>query len=281
MTERLLPKRVAVTGASGGLGRALAVHYAQTGATTLVLTGRNDKALRLTAALCEKAGAAVETDAFDVRDTAAFDAWIDRVTAADDLTHLIFCHGVSSAVTRTVEGVVPESTWALRRELDVNAVSTIAAANRAAERLLPVLWRTAGRRVQIGLTASLAALTGLPSSPAYSASKVAIVTFGEALRRLTRETGLGVTVALPGFVTTPMSRRYLGKKPLEVTAETAAERIAGGLDRNRPRVVFPKVLAWGMRLLALVPERWEGFFLAPFAFAVADDAETRAAKEAS
>ena len=124
-------------------------------------------------------------------------------------------------------------------------------------------------------------MTGLPSSPAYSASKAAVVTFGEALRRLTRGSGLGVTVALPGFVTSPMSRRYLGKKPFEVTAEKAAQRIAEGLDNDRRQVVFPKVLAWGMRLLAWVPEHWQGRFLAPFAFAVADDEETRAAKEAS
>ena len=235
----------------------------------------------MTASLCEKAGAAAEVGVFDVRDAAVFDAWIDRVTTADDLTHLIFCHGVSSSVYVTAAGPKPETTWEMRRELDVNAVSTVSAANRAAGNLLPQLRETPGRRVQIGLTASLAALTGLPSSPAYSASKAAVVTFGEALRRLTRGSGLGVTVALPGFVTSPMSRRYLGKKPFEVTAENAAQRIAEGLDNDRRQVVFPKVLAWGMRLLAWVPECWQGRFLAPFAFAVADDAETRAAKEAS
>ena len=275
---KLIPQRVAITGASGGIGRALALYYAQHGATALVLAGRNEKALRMTASLCEKAGAAAEVGVFDVRDAAVFDAWIDRVTTADDLTHLIFCHGVSSSVTVSAAGPMPETPWEMRRELDVNAVSTVSAANRAARNLLPQLRETPGRRVQIGLTASLAALTGLPSSPAYSASKAAVVTFGEALRRLTRGSGLGVTVAL---VTSPMSRRYLGKKPFEVTTEKAAQRIAEGLDNDRRQVVFPKVLAWGMRLLAWVPERWQGRFLAPFAFAVADDEETRAAKEAS
>ena len=278
---KLIPQRVAITGASGGIGRALALYYAQHGATALVLAGRNEKALRMTASLCENAGAAAEVGVFDVRDAAAFDAWVDRVTAVADLTHLIFCHGVSSSVTMTAAGPTPETPWEMGRELDVNAVSTVSAANRAARNLLPQLCETPGRRVQIGLTASLAALTGLPSSPAYSASKAAVVTFGEALRRLTRGSGLGVTVALPGFVTSPMSRRYLGKKPFEVTAENAAQRIAEGLDNDRRQVVFPKVLAWGMRLLAWVPERWQGRFLAPFAFAVADDAETRTAKEAS
>lgn len=278
---KLIPQRVAITGASGGIGRALALYYAQHGATTLVLAGRNEKALRMTAELCEKVGVKAEVCVFDVRDAAVFDAWIDRVTSADDLTHLIFCHGVSSSVTVTAAGPAPETPWEMRRELDVNAVSTVSAANRAAGNLLPQLRETPRRRVQIGLTASLAALMGLPSSPAYSASKAAVVTFGEALRRLTRGSGLGVTVALPGFVTSPMSRRYLGKKLFEVTAENAAQRIAEGLDNDRRQVVFPKVLAWGMRLLAWVPERWQGRFLAPFAFTVADDAETQAAKEAS
>lgn len=278
---KLIPQRVAITGASGGIGRALALYYAQHGATTLVLAGRNEKALRKTAELCEKVGVKAEVCVFDVRDAAVFDAWIDRVTSADDLTHLIFCHGVSSSVTVTAAGPAPETPWEMRRELDVNAVSTVSAANRAAGNLLPQLRETPRRRVQIGLTASLAALMGLPSSPAYSASKAAVVAFGEALRRLTRGSGLGVTVALPGFVTSPMSRRYLGKKLFEVTAENAAQRIAEGLDNDRRQVVFPKVLAWGMRLLAWVPERWQGRFLAPFAFTVADDAETQAAKEAS
>lgn len=109
---KLIPQRVAITGASGGIGRALALYYAQHGATALVLAGRNEKALRKTAALCEKAGVAAEVGAFDVRDAAAFDAWIDRVTAADDLTHLIFCHGVSSSVTMTAAGWA--SPWRFR-----------------------------------------------------------------------------------------------------------------------------------------------------------------------
>ena len=88
---KLIPQRVAITGASGGIGRALALYYAQHGATALVLAGRNEKALRMTAALCEKVGAAAEVGVFDVRDAAVFDAWVDRVTAADDLNFLPRC----------------------------------------------------------------------------------------------------------------------------------------------------------------------------------------------
>ena len=276
MTDGTTERHVAITGASGGIGRAVAVRYAAPH-VVLHLAGRSAAALEQTAELCRRRSATVVTSVFDVRDDRSFANWIDEVTSRPGLEVLFFAAGVSSSVVAEGAKAQPETPWDLARELDVNAVSVILAANRAARQLAA----TDGAHVQIGLTASLAALTGLPSSPGYSASKAAVATFGQALRRLMKDTRVGVTVVLPGYVTSPMSARYQGAKPLEISAEAAAARIVQGLAENRARVVFPKLLAWGLWWLEVLPERWQNHFLQGFRFAVTPDAEAAAVKRAA
>lgn len=272
-------ERIAITGAAGGIGAALARHYARPG-VVLELAGRNAVALEATAGRCRDAGAQVCTTVFDVRDEAALTAWVDHVTAMPDLTTLMLCAGVSSSVETSEDGQRwPETQWDLAREMDVNAKSTMLAANEAVRQLLQQL--SDKHPVQIGMIASIAALTGLPSSPGYSASKAALVIYAEALRRLVRGTRIGVSVVIPGYVTSPMSRRYVGAKPFEISAEAAARRIAAGLAANRAKIVFPKLLAVGTLLLRLVPECLQPLFLKSFDFSVVRDSESSAAKGAS
>lgn len=270
--------RIAITGATGGIGAALARHYARPG-VVLELAGRNAAALTATAERCREAGAQVHTATFDMRDEAALTDWIHHVTGLPDLTTLMLCAGVSSSVETTKDGRrLPETQWDLAREMDVNAKSTMLAANEAVRRLLQTNCR---QPVQIGMMASIAALTGLPSSPGYSASKAALVTYAEALRRLVKGSRIGVSVVIPGYVTSPMSRRYVGAKPFEISAEAAAEKIADGLAADQGKIVFPKLLALGTVLLRLVPECLQPLFLKAFDFSVVRDAESAVAKGAS
>jgi short-subunit dehydrogenase len=239
----------------------------------LELAGRDEQVLSDLAQRCREKGAEVTVSTFDVRDERAFGDWIDGVTAKEDLHALILAAGVSASVRSDASRVVPETQWDLARQLDVNATSTILAANRAIGNLL----RTRPeRQCRIALIASVAALTGSPSSPGYSASKAALVTYGQAMRRVCRGSGISVSVVLPGYVTSPMSRRFVGRKPFEMSAEKAAQIIAERLEKNRFRIVFPRIVAIGIFLLECLPESLQAFFLKKFEFSVVPDREAQA-----
>ena len=135
-----------------------------------------------------------------------------------------------------------------------------------------------GRMARIVLVASLAALTGLPGSPGYSASKAALRTYGEALRRLTEKEGLSVTVLCPGYIESDMSRRYQGAKPSLMTAETATFRMKNAIEAGRDEYAFPWHLAFGIRLLGLIPKCLQNFFLKGFFFTVVPDEESKAGR---
>lgn len=291
---------VAICGATGGIGEALVDVYAAPG-TELLLAGRRTEALaRLKTAAAAK-GAVVRTAAFDLRDLAAFVAWCEEAARLGADT-LILGAGVSASVEGRRVGAVgksgkdgervegekgrngkedflwlPERNDDLLRELDVNATGNILAANAFVRALL--LARREGvvpvKHVQVAFVASLAALTGLPGSPGYSASKAALRTYGEALRRLLRGKDVGVTVLFPGYVESDMSRRYQGSKPWLMSAEKAARLMKRAIDGGKREYAFPKILAIGIALLKLVPASLEHFFLNGFFFTVEPDRESR------
>lgn len=273
---------VAICGATGGIGEALVDVYAAPG-TELLLAGRRTDALERLKTVAQAKGATVRTAAFDLRDRAMLEAWCEDAARLGTDT-LILGAGVSASV----EGVerdsedgetlwLPEKNDDLLRELDVNATGNILAANAFVRALL--LARREGvvpvKHVQVAFVASLAALTGLPGSPGYSASKAALRTYGEALRRLLRGKDVGVTVLFPGYVESDMSRRYQGSKPWLMSAEKAARLMKRAIDGGKREYAFPKILAIGIALLKLVPASLEHFFLNGFFFTVEPDRESR------
>ena len=112
------------------------------------------------------------------------------------------------------------------------------------------------RSGQIAIVSSIAGYRGLPSSPAYSTSKVAVKAFGEALRGIYHDEGIAISVVCPGYVRTTMTARNDFKMPFLIDAEKAARIIIKGLARNRPRIAFPWQMVAVARFLLLLPERW-------------------------
>src|SRR5262249_7923536 len=132
----------------------------------------------------------------------------------------------------------------------VLAANTTGAINTIA----PLLPRMRARRCgQIALIGSLAARAGVRSSPAYSASKAALETYGFALRAAVAGDGVRVNVVSPGFVASPMSDRIEGSRPFLVSADRAAELIRKGLAANRARIAFPFPLALATWFASLLP----------------------------
>ncbi|HLO77764.1 MAG TPA: SDR family NAD(P)-dependent oxidoreductase, partial [Magnetospirillum sp.] len=136
----------------------------------------------------------------------------------------------------------------IRHVFAVNTGGVVNVVAPAVECMLP---RGAGRIAMLG---SLAGLRGLPSCPSYSASKAAVHVWGQALRGWLAPKGISVTVICPGYVKSPMSDRVVGTKPFMIPADKAARMMLDGIAKGRATVVFPRLLALGIRLLAFLPE---------------------------
>ena len=247
-------KAIVISGASGGLGAALARHYAAPG-VALGLIGRNPDRVEAVAAACRQAGAVVEAAAIDVRETARLEAFIRAFNARHPVTTVIANAGIEAGLA---PGRKPEPAESATAQLRVNLEGAIATVAPVIE---PMRGRGGGRIV---LIASLAALMPLADQPAYSASKAGLVAWGEALSAWLRRDGIKVTIVCPGFVATGMRDHYRGPWPFEWSAERAAGHIARGAAAGRAWIAFPWPLVWLIRLGRLAPRPLRAAFIDRF-----------------
>lgn len=224
---------ILITGASSGIGRALADVYAGPG-VTLFLGGRNAEALAETADLCRVKGACVAPRATDVTDRATMADWVAAADAAAPLDLVIANAGITG-------GDDLADTDAI---FDVNLRGLVNTA-------LPAIatMRKRGRGA-LALMSSLYGLRPQGHMPAYSASKAAVRVWGAALRLRLRDEGIVVSVITPGFVRTRLTEGL--PRPL-LPADRAAAIIRRGLDRQSPEIAFPAGEHLIMRLKNLVP----------------------------
>lgn len=235
--------RILITGASSGIGAALARHYAGAD-TSLVVVGRDSTRLDAVAEACRARGAAVETVRLDVRDRAATRAILHDLDAQAALDLVIVNAAVNGGHPQgDVEG--EETAF---ETADINYTGSLNV-------LLPVLPLMLARgRGQIVLMSSLAAYAPLQDAPAYSGAKAALVAHGLALRQKVRPRGVRINVVTPGYVKTPMGGELKGWRPLEISADRAAVVIARGIARDRDVIAFPALLAALARTVLLLPE---------------------------
>lgn len=258
---------VVLTGASSGIGRALALAFAQPGMQQLLI-GRDVERLAATAAAVREAGARVETAVLDVRDAAAMSAQLTAFDATTPVDIVVANAGVSAGLS---PGRMPEAPGESRRLLDTNYGGVL----NTVEPLLPAMI-TRGHG-QIVLISSLAGLRALPDMPSYSGTKAGVRGYGVALRGWLRPKGIAVTLVYPGFVTSPMSARHGGRRPFELSAEDAAHIIRRAIERRRSVVAFPLPLVIGIALSKLLPARLSDLVMLPFAADV--EPETSEAKQ--
>ncbi len=235
------PKSILITGASSGLGTALARRYAGPG-IYLALSGRDSERLERVAKACREAGAAVQARTIDVVDKERLFVWIAEIDGQAPLDLVIANAGISAGT-----GGGGETGAQARRIVAVNVDGVLNTVLPALDLMRP------RRRGQVAIVSSLAAFRGFPGAPAYCASKAAVRVWGEALRGELRGQGIGVSVICPGYVETPMTTVNKFPMPMLMSAEKAAGIIARGLAHGRGRIAFPWPMYALVRLIAALP----------------------------
>lgn len=236
------PRRILITGASSGLGAALAEAYAAEG-VSLALSGRDEGRLTAVADRCRTRGAQVSAEALDVTDRTATAAWVQAAEAEAPLDLVIANAGRSGG---TGGGEEPED-----QARDIFAVNLLGVMNTVQPVLPAFRQRRAG---QIAVMASLAGFRGFPGAPAYCASKAAVKVWGESLRGWLAADGVRVSVICPGYVRTPMTAVNRFPMPFLMDADRAARIIVRGLARNRGRIAFPWPMVFGAWLAGALPD---------------------------
>jgi short-subunit dehydrogenase len=254
------PQCVVITGASRGLGRALAMAYARPGCL-LGLTARDAAALDDVAVQCRLLGADVVVRVADVTEPGALLDWVVELDGRRSIDLLIANAGLFDGRRPGAAGEGLESAIGQLRVNLEGAVRTIDA-------VVPLM--LARGRGHVAAISSLAAVYPLADAPAYSASKAGLVTYCDGLRELLAPSGIAVSVVYPGHIATRQTEAHEGGLPLLMTAETAARRIQAGLARGRSRIWLPTSLALFARIGGLLPPKLRHLTGRGFRFRVRD-----------
>lgn len=235
-------KHILITGASSGLGAALALAYAAPD-VRLSLCARSEQRLASTANAARAKGATVEETLLDVRQTEQVKAWLVAAAKAAPLDLVIVNAGVSAGT-----GSGGESIDQLLEIIDINVKGALQTALLAAS-----VMKEGKQGGQIVLLSSLAGFRGLAGAPAYGASRAATRLYGEALRLELAPDGIKVNVVCPGFVATPMTAANGFAMPFLMSPQRAVQIIQRGIEKNKARISFPWPMALLVWLLSLLP----------------------------
>jgi len=233
-------KTILITGASSGIGAALARAEARSG-VTLLLWGRNAARLERVAQECRARGAEARIEIFDLSDTAGLPARLAAADAAAPIDLAIFNAGLGGTAP---DNAVTEGPGTARAIAEVNFVAPVVGAHLMAEAMAR---RGGGQIVLIG---SISESYPLPMAPTYAATKAGLRMFAEALRlRLTKH-HVRVSLVSPGFIDTPMSQQVTQPKPFLIGADAAAKVISRRVARGDATIVVP----WQFRILRAATE---------------------------
>ena len=239
---------ILITGASSGIGEALALECARRGARHLFICGRNAERLEAVAAKCRDAGAEVHPQVLDVADEAAARAWVEACEQIAPLEIVFSNAGIGTGV---------ESEENVRRTFATNIMGGL-------DIVLPALecFRAradqSGRR-QVVITASIAGYAPLSTCPAYSATKAAMKTWALAFRKPLARENIRMNVICPGFIRSRITDRNTCPMPFFMEADRAARIILDRVDRNLGLIAFPWPMRFASWLLSICPWRLAEF----------------------
>jgi short-subunit dehydrogenase len=232
---------VVITGASSGIGEALAIECAKRG-DRLFLCGRNAQRLENTAEKCRALGAATDAETIDVTDSEAVAQWLTQCENKAPIERVFANAGVSTG---------EETSDNVRRTFATNVGGVVNTVLPAIE-----IFRNGQERTtrQIVITSSIAGYGPLKACPSYSATKSCVKTWGLALRGMLAPEGIAVSVICPGFIRSRITDANTCPMPFFMEADKAASIILKRADKNKGMISFP----WPMRLstwfLSIMPQ---------------------------
>lgn len=243
-------RNILITGASSGLGMALALQFSGEG-RILHLTGRNSHRLEQVKKLCAEKKAIVHTKILDVRDKNKMKNYIENLCIEHNLDVIIANAGISAGTAGIFEP--NDQVYEIFETNIMGVLNTIQPA-------IPYFCER--KRGKILIVSSLAGYVALPSCPAYSASKAAVRFYGNALADSLRKYNVDVMVTSPGYIATPMTEVNDFKMPFKMEASDAAKLIYLKLkNANSPNIAFPWVMYFFTWFTGILHRKYVSFIL--------------------
>ena len=235
-----------ITGASSGIGAALAEACARRG-DTLFICGRNAERLDAIAAKCRSLGAATYAELIDVRDEERTRQWLEECEKTAPIERVFSNAGVGTGIENE-ENV--RMTFAINVNGNLNVVLPMIEIFRR---------RKSPAHKQILITSSIAGYGPLPTCPAYSATKSCMKTWALSLRGLLAPEGIKVSAICPGFVRSRITDRNTCPMPFFMEADKAAQIILARADRDVGLIAFPWPMRFATWALSILPFRISEF----------------------
>lgn len=235
---------IVITGASDGIGKAMAIAFAKKGAKIGLIARREERLESLEKELIVAGATEVRWAALDVTDFSAQRLALESFDREfGGITHLVLNAGISGRTNPWVD------SWTeVERCFAVNVLAALNAAEWMKPRMVE---RKSGTIAGIS---SVAGTRGLPDSGAYSASKAALSTYLESLRVDLYPYGVKVVTISPGYIRTALTSKNRGTMPFLMDVNEAGEIFARGILRGTRHLVAPWPYAWVMRLLRVLPD---------------------------
>ena len=239
MIRNWFGKTVWLVGASSGIGRALALQFAELGAQ-LILTARRESVL---AELNDELGGHHTVIAFDIADDSATQQAVEAIQHRHGRIDVVIC----LAGAYEPSNIVDLDYETQRNVIDTNLHGTL----NVIRHVLPRL-RDQGKGL-IAIYGSVAGYRGLPAGQPYSATKSALINFAESLYLEEKKHNIDVKIINSGFVDTPLTKKNTFTMPMIISAEMAAQSVITGLGKRAFEIHFPKSFTYLMKVLGRLP----------------------------
>ena len=238
----MIIKNILITGASSGIGEALALHYAKLPQTeNLFLCARNSERLEAVKKACQKQGSAkIHTKILDITDKTAVENWINEAEKTAYL-NLVFANAGVATLEETPQNIF--NTFNTNVMGVINTVTPVVELYKKRQDTNKI----------IAITASIAGYHGLPTCPSYSASKACVKAYGEALRLSLLPHNIQVNTICPGFVRSRITDKNTCPMTFFMEAAPAAALIANRIEKNIGLISFPFPMRFASWFISILP----------------------------